>query len=355
MPTGSFHDHENNFDFLRFFAASLVVFSHCYFLLGRKDEEPFLLTTGYDDGGAIAVGIFFVISGYLISASFLNSRSRGSFLLKRALRIFPALAVAVIFTTFVLGPLVTSMGVVEYLAQSDTWAYLQNMLLLTRFELPGVFEGNPYARVVNGSLWTLPVEMTMYLGVLLLGSLGFLRRGLVFLPLAVLAAGQLWLLYGPGVESFLANKLFQLGLLFFSGAAYYLYRDKVPWRAWIAACLVLALVLTFRTPVGMVVYFLTLPYLILYLAYAPIPYLARFGKYGDFSYGIYIFSFPLQQLNVQVFGPQLDILQLLVISYVPTLLLAALSWHLVEAPAMKLKRLFALPAQPGRAAPGRAE
>lgn len=350
-PTGSFHTRENNFDFLRFFAAALVLFAHSYPLVGRRGDEPLTLLTGYEKGGSIAVGIFFVMSGYLIASSWLASSSPKSFLIKRALRIFPALIVAVLLSAFVIGPLVTQFDLARYLAADGTWTYLQNILLVTRYELPGVFTGNAYPDVVNGSLWTLPLEVLMYIGVMILGLTGFLKRRLIFLPIAVLAVGHFWLLGKLGIESYFIKNIFKLGLLYYSGSALFLYRDDIPWRGWIAALLFAALVATFRTDIGPLVYFVALPYLVLYLAYAPLPLISRFGKYGDFSYGLYIYAFPFQQLTIYLFGPQVGVLGLTLIAFVPTLILAALSWHLIEAPAMKLKRLFASPPQPGRATP----
>lgn len=345
----SFHTRENNFDFLRFFAAALVLFAHSYPLVGRREDEPLTLLTGYEKGGSIAVGIFFVMSGYLIASSWLASSSPQSFLLKRALRIFPALIVAVLLTTFVLGPLVSQLDLSAYLTDNGTWTYLQNILLVTRYELPGVFSGNSFPDVVNGSLWTLPLEVLMYIGVMLLGLTGFLKRRLIFLPIAVLAVGHFWLLGKLGIDSYFIKNICKLGMLYYSGAALFLHRDDIPWRGWIAALLAIALVATFRTAIGPLVYFVALPYLVLYLAYAPLPWVSRFGKYGDFSYGLYIYAFPFQQLSVYLFGPQLGVLGLTLIAFVPTLVFAALSWHLVEAPAMKLKRLFGKAAQPGQA------
>lgn len=349
--TGSFHTRENNFDFLRFFAAALVLFAHCYPLVGRKMDEPLTVLTGYEKGGGIAVGIFFVISGYLITASYLNSRSPGSFLLKRALRIFPALIVAVLLSTFVLGPLVTTRSLDGYLSSPLTWDYLKNIALITTYELPGVFSYNVYPDVVNGSLWTLPLEVLMYMGVMALGLVGFLRRGLIFLPIVGLAVGHFWALDRFGIESFFIEHIFKLGLLYYSGAALYLYRDAIPWRGWIAALLFASLLMTFQTFLGSVLYCIALPYLVIYLAYAPLPWVSRFGKHGDFSYGLYIYAFPFQQLTMYLLGPDTGIATLALVSFVPTLILAVASWHLIEAPAMKLKRLFAAPAQPGRAAP----
>lgn len=345
----SFHTRENNFDFLRFFAAALVLFAHSYPLVGRREDEPLTLLIGYEKGGSIAVGIFFVMSGYLIASSWLASSSPQSFLLKRALRIFPALIVAVLLTTFVLGPLVSQLDLSAYLTENGTWTYLQNILLVTRYELPGVFSGNSFPDVVNGSLWTLPLEVLMYIGVMLLGLTGFLKRRLIFLPIAVLAVGHFWLLGKLGIDSYFIKNICKLGMLYYSGAALFLHRDDIPWRGWIAALLAIALVATFRTAIGPLVYFVALPYLVLYLAYAPLPWVSRFGKYGDFSYGLYIYAFPFQQLSVYLFGPQLGVLGLTLIAFVPTLVFAALSWHLVEAPAMRLKRLFGKAAQPGQA------
>jgi peptidoglycan/LPS O-acetylase OafA/YrhL len=342
---------ENNFDFLRFFAATLVLLVHSYPLTGRRPDEPIELLTGYENGGEFAVAVFFVISGYLITSSWINSSSAKSFLIKRALRVFPALILAVLLSAFIIGPLVTDHPLSSYFSSPATWTYLQNILLVTRFELPGVFSQNIYPNVVNGSLWTLPLEVMMYLGVLILGLTGLLQRRLIFLPIAGLAVGHFWLLERLGIESFFINNIFKLGLLYYTGAAIFLYRDALPWRGWVAAVLVVALTLTFHTAAGPYVYVIALPYLVIYLAYAPIPLISRFGKYGDFSYGMYIYAFPFQQLTVYLLGHEIGVFWLTAISLAPTLLLAILSWHLIEAPAMKLKQRFSRVPQAGLVIP----
>lgn len=342
---------ENNFDFLRFFAATLVLLVHSYPLTGRRPDEPIELLTGYENGGEFAVAVFFVISGYLITSSWINSSSARSFLIKRALRVFPALILAVLLSALIIGPLVTDYPLSSYFSSSVTWSYLQNILLITRFELPGVFSQNIYPNVVNGSLWTLPLEVMMYVGVLIMGLTGLLKRRLIFLPIAGLAVGYFWLLERLAIESFFINNIFKLGLLYYTGAAIFLYRDALPWRGWIAAVFVVALALTFHTAAGPYVYVIALPYLVIYLAYAPIPLISRFGKYGDFSYGMYIYAFPFQQLTVYLLGHQIGVSWLTAISLAPTLLLAILSWHLIEAPAMKLKQRFSRVPQAGLVIP----
>jgi len=349
VQNGLMATRENNFDFLRFFAATLVLLVHSYPLTGNRPDEPIERLTGYENGGEFAVAVFFVISGFLITSSWLNSSSASSFLIKRALRVFPALTLAVLLSTFIIGPLVTDRSIAEYLASPLTWTYLQNILLMTRFELPGVFSQNIYPNVVNGSLWTLPLEVLMYLGVLILGLTRLLKPRLIFLPIAGLAFGYFWLLGRLGIDSFFVVNFFKLGLMYFIGAAIYLYRDALPWRGWIAAVLAGALAMTFHTDAGPIVYVVALPYLVICLAYAPIPLIARFGKHGDFSYGMYIYAFPFQQLTVYLLGPEIGVFGLTVISLAPTLLLAVLSWHLVEAPAMKLKKRFARTPSPALA------
>src|SRR5690606_32522939 len=162
---------ENNFDFLRFLAASAVVFGHSFWLSGRGATEPLRLLTGSYDTADIAVHVFFVMSGFLIAASWLNSRNPIEFFGKRALRIFPALCIAILLTVLVVGPLATRWPLDEYWSDGQTLRYLSNIALLTQFHLPGVFADNPFPHTVNGSVWTLPYEVMMYVSVLLLGLL----------------------------------------------------------------------------------------------------------------------------------------------------------------------------------------
>lgn len=136
-------DHHNNFDFIRFVAASFVLISHSYPLLGRSDE-PFKAFVGYETGGEIAVAIFFVISGYLVTGSFLRSRSIGDYIRKRSLRLLPALFIVVVLSAFVLGPILSTLSLRDYVLHPQTWYYLRNCVLYTGYHLPGVFAENPY-------------------------------------------------------------------------------------------------------------------------------------------------------------------------------------------------------------------
>ena len=165
---------DNNFNLIRFIAASLVLISHSYPLaMGKGFPEPLSepLATSW---GSIAVDVFFVASGFFIAASFSLKSSFKSFVMARILRIYPALIVVTILTVFVLGPIFSNLTVFDYFTSSQTYQYLiKNMTLITGIEynLPGVFSENPYEHAVNGSLWTLPYEIKMYFLLVLFCSL----------------------------------------------------------------------------------------------------------------------------------------------------------------------------------------
>jgi peptidoglycan/LPS O-acetylase OafA/YrhL len=150
----------NNFDFLRFLAATLVIFSHSFSFSTASGWEPLLtLTRGQSTLGGVGLGIFFVVSGFLVTQSFENSRSIARFLKARVLRIFPALAVVVCLSVFLLGPLLTSLSLGAYLSNSATYNYLSQLLLdPSHYSLPGVFGSNVQGSLFNGPLWTLSFE-----------------------------------------------------------------------------------------------------------------------------------------------------------------------------------------------------
>lgn len=341
-------DRDNNFDFLRFFAAALVVFGHSYGLSGQADREPLRLFSGSYDSADIAVHAFFVMSGFLIAGSWRNSLSVLHFAAKRALRIFPALIVSVLFVMLVIGPLATTLSMAEYLGAAQTLAYLTNAALITQFHLPGVFESNPFPHTVNGSLWTLPYEVLMYVTVLTLGLAKVFGRSSALIGLVLMVAVHFHLIPSYEMQSDLLHKATRLGMFFYAGVVLYLYRPLMPWNWKLAALLVALNLLSARSDYWELMHVVTLPYLTLYLAQLRIPTLSGFGKAGDFSYGLYIFSFPIQQLLMHWTGGQLGLIAFMALGFTASLALAVLSWHLIELPALRLKRY--LPSRPPSAA-----
>ena len=344
--------HDNNLNLLRVLAASLVLVSHSYVLAtGEPSAEPWTARLGMSPGG-VAVDIFFAVSGFLVTASLVGSASLWRFVSARALRIYPALWVALVLTTLVVGIDFTDLSAAGFFRDRQTWRYLGINAFMVTAEgpLPGAFAHVPFAGAVNGSLWTLRYELRMYA---LLALCWFVVRlvrpratlcdnvrvfGRVVLALASgLLVASLALHLGGRHSDFVA-----LGAMFFQGAALFMLRGRVTiaWpllAAMLAACGAAALVspLAFGT-----VYRLCLPLAALHLAFLPGGPLRRYNRLGDYSYGIYIFAFPVQQMLMARF-PTLGPLGLMAAAIVPTLALAVLSWRVVEERALAHKAVVA--------------
>lgn len=354
-PAAAALRHRNNFDFIRLAAASLVVCGHVYAMTGNEVQNAFVKTyTGLFPAGHVGLFTFFSLSGYLIAQSAESSASAVNFLWKRLLRIVPGLAVVLLVSVLVVGPLVTSLPLRAYFSDPDTWRYLLNLKLFpyVRESVPGAFENQPSPHM-NGSLWTLAYEVTFYLATLAAFSLGLFRRRWLLLAgwLALWVSALYWY---PHAESNLrvpglhlrATFVLNFGLYFGAGMLAYLYRDRLPYRwplAVLAAVLWLGLfqvpAITSRVPpvVFFWLRFLVLPYLVFYLAFLP-GRLNRFGRRGDFSYGVYIYAYPVQQTLIWALGVQTPMWALVALCFACTLPLAWLSWTFVEKPALRLKK-----------------
>lgn len=150
--------HTNNFGALRLVAALFVLRGHMQYLLGQAPIVFF--GAGIEN---IGVKIFFLIGGYLITKSWCSDPNPIRYATKRVFRIWPPLIVCVAFSAFVIGPLCTQLPLGQYFSSVGLWRYFRILLLYIYYDLPGVFAGNPYPVAVNGSLWTLPIEVFMYL------------------------------------------------------------------------------------------------------------------------------------------------------------------------------------------------
>jgi peptidoglycan/LPS O-acetylase OafA/YrhL len=348
---------ENNLDLIRFVAASVVVLAHAYpTAYGSDAYEPLYRVTGTTTSGRLAVMVFFVISGFLITASFDRTRRPVDFILARVLRIFPALLVVTILTCFVFGPLLTTLDVDTYLRASRVYGYLVWTPIWPMHDLglPGVLEtGVAYPRTINASLWTIPYELLCYVLVLALGLLRQLRPWVVVALLVASWYPHVYGITGDVTPFHLGPQLTDLFRYFAAGMLLYLWRDRIPMSDRGAAlCLgLLVLAATEHAPLGFNEAFaLAGPYLVLYLGYTPRLRFPRFARYGDFSYGIYIFAFPIEQACAKAFGPGVRAWQIAVVSYPLIVLCSVASWHLVEARSLALRRRLRPPARTGRRA-----
>ena len=173
-----FQPTHNNFDLLRLLAAISVLVSHSFSLTHSPDEPYYKYLGGYDTGGGIAVSVFFVISGFLVTRS-LQSRSVENYLLARVLRILPALALVTLFETFVVGPIFFHGTLRQYFASGALDHLLNMFVFFMRLTIPGVFTDLPHPGM-NGSLWSIPAECTFYLLLPFLGLAFFRYRWTVF-------------------------------------------------------------------------------------------------------------------------------------------------------------------------------
>lgn len=337
------NDRNNNYDFIRFLAATLVIFSHAYPLTSHEGEFLLKLSNGQWDMGGMAVATFFIISGFLITQSYERSNNILKYFKARFLRIFPGLIVAVLFSTFIIGTLVTTLPAKDYLTNEFTYNYLKVIFLFPmQWTLPGVFENSSLNNSINGSLWTIPFEVLGYLVVAIIGLLGMLKYRKVVLILFILSiySKEYLKMYVPvDIPWVYLPSFFDLFPFFAVGMLMYSYRDKIVLNKWYASIAILMLLISLKFGGFVDAFTIFGAYLIMYFAYNKKIRLNNFSKYGDFSYGIYIYAFPIQQTVTYFFKGEISVLLNIAISLPVTILLAILSWHLIEKPALKLKNI----------------
>jgi peptidoglycan/LPS O-acetylase OafA/YrhL len=334
----------SGFDYMRLILAFAVVMWHSAGTSYGLDSVDIISRGWVGYPVFMIMPLFFALSGFLVSTSLLRSRTLVVFMGLRGLRIFPALCVEIFLSALLIGPLLTSVHLKTYFSDHDFHTYFLNILGEIHYNLPGVFSENPIPNVVNASLWTIPFEMQCYISLFVLAILGIAKR-----PKAILAA---FLIISIGA---LIHKCFfvvdprpvgtqptgtQLILFFLGGVTLFMWRDKIPhsFGLFIASLIVsLLLIKTQR---------------FIYLTPLPVAYMTAYMGLltprklpvlfsGDYSYGVYLYAFPIQQAVSLLSPPQTRVWYLnFLISLVPVGLFAAFSWHCIEKPMLKFKRLL---------------
>ncbi|WP_428534660.1 acyltransferase family protein [Rhodopila sp.] len=323
----------NNYDLLRLLLALAVIFGHAGALNPRPGYiDPIHWLIGFDYSGGLAVKVFFFLSGLFVTDSMMTTRSAVRFAVMRAARLFPGLFVCLIVTSLIVGPLFTGLPVLDYLRNPLTFHYIATNLALTdlQWRLPGVFTESRYG--VNGSLWTLPIEIRLYVVVGLLSLLGtFVRRSSATLAIALLAY---FVLIHPDLPF---GGLDAQGpvLCFLGGMAAAVHKRDLPLHAILALIIWLCALAAWGNPPARALFYCAVVYSALCVFQSP-P-LLRLRLPGDFSYGIYVYGFVVQQAFAALFPTAHPLVDALVCMPIATAV-AVSSWFLVERPALSTAR-----------------
>lgn len=342
---------QNNFSILRFLAAVMVLAGHMSYLSGN------IVPTFLGDQVQIwGVRIFFLIGGYLVSKSWMSDPSIKHYAVKRFMRIWPPLFIFVIIAAFFVGPALSTLSWEMYYKTFflGGCAYLKNLFFYIIYSLPGVFENNIYPNAVNGSLWTLPAEVLMYVLIPIFFWLSGYKKSkknntltvvFIFALTLWICIAQIavqtfsptsrWVIYATDWAQVLAGMPFYFIGIFFS-----CFDIKKYLNLQIAIILILAYSCFIFTPIfRSITIYLIFPYLIFSFALIDSPSFSNFGKRYDLSYGMYLYGFFMQQIVmffVSKYSLNIDLFILLIICILLTIIVSFASCVFIELPTQKL-------------------
>ncbi|EET62069.1 acyltransferase [Marvinbryantia formatexigens DSM 14469] len=341
---------ENNFGIIRIIAAWFVFAGHLGLILGGTAPR-------FGGFSLHELGVFtlFLISGYLITMSWLSDPHPLRFAIRRFFRLWPPLAVMVLLVVFVAGPLLSDLGVKGYF---ESWytVYLRNLRFFPVFALPGVFTDVPIPNTVNGSLWTMPVEAALYVITPILLTILRVKHGskisfriMAVFTILVCGINVVFMTVGVqnqvvvyGVNLFQAYQVtvcYVIGILF-------TYEEVRKYLNIQLACVAMCVLLAFQSASGTLQYillYLIFPYFIFSFVFAPKPVFKNVGKKVEPSYGIYLYGFFFQQLVVSLqlrHGISLGYTKTFLLSALFTLAAAVVSCYLVEKPMQRVSHFL---------------
>ncbi|MBI0330467.1 acyltransferase family protein [Burkholderia plantarii] len=324
----------NNFELLRLIAASVVIVGHAHNLAGDTSGRDFVLEHfRFDYSGGLAVKFFFLLSGLVVTNSLLANPSLRRFAAARIARIFPALIVVILLTTYVMGPLLTTLPVGTYLGSHETLLYVwQNLKLHSNYVLPGVC-GNAPEKGVNGAIWTIPVECFCYLALAAVSLVGLARNRVLF-SLACVAFIAVLMRYpqaAPQLHLPLASA--PIVIDFAAGALLAIWKDRVALNGPVVLALLAATCL-FRDTEALR-YFACATLFLGAIWLSTLPAVRKLRLPGDFSYGTYLSGWIMQQLIHAAF-PGMGATGNWMLAVPLAIGFGAISWHLIEQPGMRL-------------------
>jgi peptidoglycan/LPS O-acetylase OafA/YrhL len=360
------------FDFLRVLLAMLVLLNHSFLLAdgGYELLDAYHVNAIFDS----VVPMFFALSGFLIAGSAQRLRLK-DFLLNRALRIVPALAVEIVLSAVILGAFLTTYSLYAYYTDPRFATYFLNIVGYMHYELPGVFVNNPHPVQVNGSLWTVPWEIACYILMSAIIYFGLIRSDNRLTWFAV-AFFVFYLCVGYFIEAHFGitghmkdwtyaarsvterillkicgNHGLNLLLYFLCGSLFYNLRRYIPYSIYlvIGSAAVIAFANEIDGSVKHVIQAAAVSYIAAFVGVSNIPRLPIF-KHGDYSYGIYLYGYVIQQTIVQLVGGRMSIVLHFLMAAVLSTAVAMFSWHTIERPILSLRKKFSFTARKTEAA-----
>jgi peptidoglycan/LPS O-acetylase OafA/YrhL len=330
----------SGFDYLRLILAGVFVLFHAAFVCYGWSVSSWVFLGPARPLGYFLLPSFFALSGFLVAGS-LERNTLPAFFTLRALRIVPALAVEVLISAFILGPLLTTWSWHDYFSHPKFWRYLLNIVGFVHMQLPGMFLDNPLPDNVNGQLWTIPYELKSYILAGAFGVLGAATRGRWVLGIslaltAYLTFKQLFgeapheLQYGPPGRMLITSAMFGVWL--------YMARHRIPYSRTLFFASLAATWVLLSTADLFYVAVLPLCYVTVYLGLQN-PKRLWVVASGDYSYGLYLYSFPIQQAVVQLLPGHNRLIVNIVLGLAASGACAFLSWHLVEKRALAWRKV----------------
>lgn len=334
--------HKNNFGLLRLVFALLVIVAHSFELIADYGPyDPLTFVFGTISSGELGVKGFFLVSGFLIAQSFDRSKSVPNYLLKRALRIYPAYVVAALLCFFLVGPL-SGADLSPLFGATGMVKTLYRLAVLAPPELPHSFNGLPYPDL-NGSMWTITYEFRCYILVIVVGLIGLYGNPKLFSVLALFLLSLLPLTHlgkWPHELPIIKGPIEMLKFVatFFAGSAFYVWRDRLSYRNDVAAFAAIALcaLMFSRLFVDIAVAVLG-GYLVFWFAVLPhTPRLNAINNETDISYGVYLYAWSIQNLLIWYLAPISPLLVML-LATIGACMCGYGSWLFVEKPFLALK------------------
>ncbi len=352
------------FDFLRVALAISIMLDHSFLIV--NGNYNFIDTNNLWTVFANPLPMFFALSGFLICGSAQRLKLK-DFLLNRAIRIVPALGVDILISALLIGPVFTIFSFGDYLRGKEFHRYFLNLIGFIHFELPGVFSSNPFPMQVNGSLWTVPFEIGCYIvmSLLILTSavkhkgrllIAFALFVLIFYIALIAADSSVDMISSDNAinhyaSNFIGSRGRYLYFYFLSGVLLFTFKDYIPFSIGLAVISAVLLFFGHSTYLDFgnytpLVLFLPTGYLTVYLGLKKIPRLPIYSR-GDYSYGIYLYAYPLQQVLIVILSPKIGVPLHFLLSLLLSTCVAIASWHGVEKPILQLRKKFSFTARKG--------